>query len=323
LLRHRRPLTFRTRAELYSQLSTLEAAGLPFERAMGLLSLSGEGQVRLQDMRSHLANGLVPASAGERAAVFTKLEARLIQAAFNAGSPSAMYRRLADYCTDRAMQLSTMKARLMLPGAIFFMSLLLAPLPALVGGSIGLFGFVWAVVKPLALLAGLFYAVRWWFGAQAGDDAGGRLRSLPLYGPIAIRQNLRDFLESLALLLEAGVSMQDALPAALDTVQDAAIRRDLSRLRPLVEKGASLADGLRMLSWTSNSRLIEFVESGEAAGKLPEMLKRYVALETEAINGFYEQLAAWVPRVVYALVALSVAYSLIAGGGVTPRLRDI
>ncbi len=319
----RRALSFRLRAELYTQLSKLESAGLPFDRAMGLLSLTGEGQRRLQDMRRHLANGLVPASAGERAGVFTKLEAKLIQAAFNAGSPSAMYQRLADYCTDRAMQLSTMKARLLLPGAIFLMSLVLAPLPALVGGSIGLFGFVWAVVKPLLLIAGLFYAVRWWFGAQARDDASGRLRRLPLYGPIAIRQSLRDFLESLALLLEAGVSMQDALPAALDTVQDVAIRRDLSCLRPLVEKGSSLADCLRTVKWTSDSRLVEFVESGEAAGKLPEMLKRYVALETEAINSFYEQLAAWVPRVVYALVVLSVAYSLIAGGGVTPRLRDV
>ena len=323
MIRQRRPLTFRTRAELFSQLSKLEAAGLPFERAMALLNLNGDGQIRLQDMRRHLANGLVPASAGERAGVFTKLEARLIQAAFNAGSPAAMYQRLADNCTDRAMQLSTMKARLMLPGVILLMSLVLAPLPALVGGSIGLFGFVWAVVKPLALLAGIFYSVRWWFSAQSGDSASGRLRRLPLYGPIVIRENLRDFLESLALLLEAGVSMQDALPAALDTAQDAVIRRDLSRIRASVERGASLADCVRTVRWTSDARLIDFVESGEAAGKLPEMLKRYVALETDAINVFYEQLAAWVPRVVYALVVLSVAYSLLVGGGVTPRLRDI
>ena len=318
-----RALSFRLRAELFTQLHKLEAAGLPFDRAMALLSLTGEGQMRLQEMRRHLANGLVAASAGERAGVFTKLEARLIQAASNAGSPSAVYQRLADVCTDRAMQLSTMKARLMFPGAVFLMSLVLAPLPALVGGSIGLLGFVWAVVKPLALLAGLFYGLRWWFRAQAGDDASGLRRRLPLYGPIFIRQNLRDFLDSLALLLEAGLSMQDALPTALDTVQDAAMRRDLRQVRPMVEKGSSLADCLRAVSWTSDVRLIEFVESGEAAGKLPEMLKRYAALETEAINAFFDQLAAWVPRVVYALVVLSVAYSLLAGGGVTPRLRDI
>lgn len=318
-----RPLSFRARAELYSQLYKLEAAGLPFDRAMALLSLSGEGHTRLQDMRRFLANGLSPAAAGERAGVFTKLDARLIQAALNAGSPANTYERLADFYTDRAMQIATMKARLMLPGVIFLMSLLLAPLPALAGGSIGLIGFIWRVVKPLMLLACVFYLARWWYGTASAGGRSGALRRLPLYGPIFIRQNLRDFLGSLAMLLEAGVSMLDALPAALDTVEDGKIRRDLARIRPQVEKGASLADCLRRVNWTGDARLIEFVESGEAAGKLPEMLERYVALETEAINSFYQQLAAWVPRAVYALVVLSVAYSLLAGGAVTPRLQDV
>lgn len=44
-------------------------------------------------MKKLTARGLDPATAGERCGLFTRLEARLIHAALNAGSPAAMYRR--------------------------------------------------------------------------------------------------------------------------------------------------------------------------------------------------------------------------------------
>ena len=319
----RRPLSWRIRAELFSQLAKLEGAGVPFDRSMQLLQLSADGTARLQEMRHQLALGLAPAAAGERAGVFTRLEARLIHAAFNAGSPAAMYQRLADFCTDRSMQLATLKSRLLLPAAILLASLLLGPLPALVGGSIGLIGYLWLVVRSLALLAALFYVVRWWFSVPPGDKSVARLRALPLYGPMFVRRNLRDFFESLALLLDAGVSMLDALPAALDTVEDAEIRRDLAGIRRNIEHGASFAGALRETTWFggfSDARAIEFVQTGEAGGKLPEMMQRHVALETAEINAFYEQLAAWIPRAVYALVVISVVYRLLAGSGIVTRV---
>lgn len=37
------------------------------------------------------------------------------------------------------------------------------------------------------------------------------------------------------------------------------------------------------------------------------MLTRHAAMESEAIAGFYEQLAAWLPRIVYLPVAIKIA----------------
>ena len=47
---------------------------------------------------------------------------------------------------------------------------------------------------------------------------------------------------------------------------------------------------------------------------------RYTALETAAINNTLEQLAGWVPRILYAMVALWIVYGLLSGGAFMPRV---
>src|SRR4051812_4717134 len=91
---HPRPLAFRTRAELYTQLATMETAGLPFDKALGLLRLPRSDQPRLEAMRKLLAKGTEPASAGAKSGVFTDLEASLLHVAFSAGSPANTYHRI-------------------------------------------------------------------------------------------------------------------------------------------------------------------------------------------------------------------------------------
>jgi general secretion pathway protein F len=268
-------------------------------------------------MRGLLKKGVEFALAGEKSGLFTKLESRLIRAAMNAGSPANVYRRLADYYTDRTTQLSTMKSRLALPAFMFLAALFIQPIPALVTGSLSGAGYLWQVLKPVLLVAAAIYGFRWL--VNRGKSL---YQSLPLYGPIFVRRNLRDFFETLALMLEAGVSMLDALPAALDTVEDGDIRRELAKIRPRVEKGVTFADALRDIKYIEDERVIQFTQTGEASGTLPEMLMRHTKMETESINGFLEQLATWAPRVVYGIVVLWMAYGLITGGGFMPRMPD-
>ena len=321
-LKAHRPLPFRTRSDLFAQLAQMETAGLPFDRAFAVLNLPSPMQSRLEVMRGLLTKGIEFTLAGEKSGLFTKLESRLIRAAMNAGSPANMYRRLADFYTDRALQFSTMKSRLMLPAFMFLAALFLQPIPALVGGALSLAGYAWKVVSPLLLVAAALYGFHVLASGDPRSTGKSWYQSLPLYGPIFVRRNLRDFFESLALMLEAGVSMLDALPAALDTVEDGDIRRELSRIRTRIESGAPLAGALRGISYIKDERVIQFTQTGEASGTLPEMLMRHTRLESEAINSFLEQLAMWAPRVVYGIVVLWMAYGLLTGGGFMPRMPN-
>jgi type II secretory pathway component PulF len=317
-----KPLSFQTRANLYAQLAQMEIAGLPFDRAFAVLNLPGPVQSRLEAMRVLLKKGVEFALAGEKSGLFTKLESRLIRAAMNAGSPANMYRRLGDYYTDRTMQLSTMKSRLALPAFMFLAALFIQPFPAFATGSLSGAGYLWQVLKPILLVAAAIYGFRLLVNRDARSNGKSLYQSLPLYGPIFVRRNLRDFFETLALMLEAGVSMLDALPAALDTVEDGDMRRQLAKIRPRVEKGAPFADALRDIDYIQDERVIQFAQTGEASGTLPEMLMRHTKMETESINDFLEQLATWAPRVVYGIVVLWMAYGLITGGGFLPRMPE-
>ena len=321
-MRAHKSLSFTIRADLYAKLAQMEIAGLPFDRALSVMTLSPPAQARLEAMQQLVKKGGDLAAAGEKSGLFTRLEARLIRAALNAGSPANMYRRLADYYADRAAQLATMKSRMTMPAFMFVAALVIQPLPALVGGSLGIGGYLWGVLKPVLLIAAAYYGLQWVAGSGTGPSGKSFYQSVPFYGPIFVRRNLRDFFESLGLMLEAGVSMLDALPAALDTVEDGDIRRELAKIRVRIEQGAPLADALIGIRYINDERVIQFTKTGEASGTLPEMLLRHTKLETDAINSFFEQLAEWGPRIVYGAVALWIAYGLLTGGGMMSRIPN-
>jgi general secretion pathway protein F len=313
-------LPLRVRAEMYAQLAAMETAGLPFEKAFQLLKVAPVAQGRLAAMRKMLKGGDFP-FAGERSGLFTKLEARLIKASWQAGSPAGIYRKLAEHYTTRAMQASAVRSRMALPAFMVVAALFIQPLPALVGGSISIAGYFARGFGTIAVIGALVYALinlpHWLRGSGSLDHV---LPQLPLFGPMYVRRRARDFFESLALMLEAGISMLDSLPAALETVENGVMQRDFASIRPRIEKGATLAEALEGCEYLGNESVVTFVHTGEQSGKLPEMLSRHCAMETEALNLFWAQVAAWVPRLVYAAVAAWIAYGIITSGAFMTRV---
>jgi general secretion pathway protein F len=312
----------RTRAELYSQLAAMETAGLPPDKTFGLLRVAGPAKPRLEMARKLLARGLDPAQAGEKSRLFGKLEAALVRAALAAGSPARTYRRLGELYTARAAQLAAFKSRLLLPAFVLLIALLTAPLPGLVLGTFGPAGYAWRVARPLLVIAAIVWLVRAlprWLG-DGVEWADGLLLRVPLFGRMLLRRNARDFFETLALLLEAGIPLLDALPKAEDAVQNSVVRRQCEQLLPAMQQGATLAQALLTVPALGDERVLAFVQTGEAAGSLPEMLFRHTDMETDAINRFYAQVAVWAPRVIYGLVMLWMAADLIGGQGIGPQL---
>ena len=223
------------------------------------------------------------------------------------------------------MQLATMKSRMVMPAGVFLLALIIEPLPGLASGSLGLFGYLFQVLRPLLVVGAMFFAARWWLSRpvdEAKQKAASPLCSLPLIGRLIVRQNVRDYFESLALMLEAGLPMLDALPLALDTITEPPIKREFSRVAPRVTGGALLSQAIADLvflgSAHSRQRLISFIHTGEQSGALPEMLLRHTAMETGAINDTFELLATWAPRVVYGLVALWMIVSIFSAPGLAP-----
>ncbi|HEX8957715.1 MAG TPA: type II secretion system F family protein [Burkholderiaceae bacterium] len=322
------PLPWQVRADLFAQLATLENAGLSAQQAFATLRIPGRLQHRVSTMQRLLARGVPLARAGRQSTLFSDLEASLVEAATQAGSPAPVYARLAEFYTERAAQVRAMKSRMMMPGFALIVGLFVGPLPQLVAGDISTGVFLWHAVRPLLAIALLAYLGKLLYRAQEGGDSELRraidavLMRLPIVGPLTIRRNVRDFFASLGLLVEAGMPILDALPRATATMKLVPIRSQFEAIAPGIKAGATLTRMLDSIALLARGNALALVRTGEASGSLPEMLFRVADLETAAINHLYRQLADWLPRIVYGLVAAWIAYGILSGHGIGPNLPE-
>ncbi len=313
------PLALPTRALLFQHLAAMEKAGMPAERAYALLDLGPDARGRVEHFRRLCGRGIDPATAGATSGLFTLFESRLVRAALCAGSPQPTYERLARNLADATAQRRMLRSRLMLPGVVLALALFVQPLPRLISGALSPAAYLGKALMPLIVLSilGLLAQrlVRWF---TSGEAAAGRaalerlLLDLPLFGALHLRRNTRDFVESLALLLQAGMPLFDALPAAVDTVDNHLVRGDLSTLLPTVRQGAPLAHAVSKLRLVETTRLHALVHTGEASGTLADMLRRYADTESTALALEQKAVATWLPRVLYVLVALWMAFQILA-----------
>lgn len=324
--RDAKPLPWQIRADLFAQLGAMEKAGLPAVQAFALLKLPKQLQQRVKTMQRMLGRGVPLARAGQQSALFSELEANLVAAAVDGGSPAPVYLRLAEFYTERAAQVRKMKSRMMLPGFMLLVGLATQELPQLVAGTVTTGHYLWHAVRPLLTIGALVFGGKLLYNHQEGEESEVRvaldrlMMRLPLFGKMFVRRNIRDFFESLGLLIEAGVPMLDALPRALATIKLYPVRQQFSLIASSIEYGMSLTAALETVPLLEGSAALALISTGEASGTLPEMLFRFSAMETAAIADFNRQVADWAPRIVYGLVAAWVAYGLLTGPGIMPQI---
>jgi type II secretory pathway component PulF len=323
------PLPYAVRADLLHHLAALEHAGIAPLEAVPMIKLPAPWQERVVATRRAMARGQNIAKAGLQSGLWTPLEAGLLQAALAAGDPSPSYRRLGEYYTEKARQLKTMKSRLMLPAVMGLLSLFISPLPQLVAGSLSGGAYLWQVLRSVLVVGagvtGMVYGFRR-FQMRPLDARPGALDhillAIPLFGRMHKRRNLCDFWQSLAMLLEAGLPMFEALPVALQSASNALLRIELARILPRMKKTATLAEAVRAIPAIEDDVLLGMIQVGEASGSLPEMLTRYANGENASLALQQEQVAQWVPRIIYAMIAAMIAWGILSGGAFNPRVPD-
>jgi general secretion pathway protein F len=109
------------------------------------------------------------------------------------------------------------------------------------------------------------------------------LLRLPWLGALARGINTSRFASTLAILVRGGVPLLAALDSAAQVLSNVVMREAVDRAIVRVREGASLA---RALGETRAfpPLLVHLVASGEASGKLEQMLERAARLETQALE---------------------------------------
>ncbi len=158
-------------------------------------------------------------------------------------------------------------------------------LPLLTRGLIALSDFVrsaWPYLAVALIIAGI--ALRTLLqrpGPRRRFDAW--LLRTPMLGPLIRGINTSRFASTLAILVGGGVPLLSALRSGARVVTNAVMRDAIELAIEQVREGTSLARALGATR-TFPPMLIHLVASGEASGRLQQMLERSARLETQALE---------------------------------------
>jgi general secretion pathway protein F len=284
------------------QLAVLTRSGLPLDEALTAVSQQSESK-RLQrvalGVRARVVEGNSLASAlADFPGAFPTLFRATIEAGEQAGKLDHVLERLADYA-ERGQQ---MRNKIMLATlypailTIVAVGVVIALMTYVVPKVVAVFDSIGQKLPPLTvgliavsdflrhygvfLLIGM--AAAWFLFSRAmRGDAFRRLVHLrtlqiPLVGRLVRGNNTGRFMRTLGILFGSGVPILDALRIGAQVVGNMPMREAVDEAAKRVREGASLNRSL------AESRLfppitLHLIASGEASGKLDEMLDRAAA----------------------------------------------
>lgn len=281
------------------QLATLFRSGLPLDEALTAVAQQSESaKVKriVLGIRSRVIEGDSLASAlAQFPSAFPTLFRATVEAGEQAGKLDHVLERLADYVERRqAMQskilLATFYPAILTLVAIGVVSLLLtyvvpkvvevfdsigADLPVLTKMMIATSGFLrnYGIFLVIALALGGWLFAR----AMRGDAFRRRVHQrqlkLPLIGRLTRGANTGRFTRTLGILFGAGVPILDAMRIGTQVVGNLPMRDAIEEAAKRVREGAGLARSLEA-SKLFPPITVHLIASGEASGKLDEMLDR-------------------------------------------------
>jgi len=291
------------------QFATLLGAGLTIEQTLTALIDQAESQRErelLAAVRGDvLAGQSLARSLARHPKTFPELYRTLVDAGERAGRLPEVLSRLADYTEDSAALRGKLLLALVYPALVTLVALAVVSgllvfvvpqvvrvfetshqtLPFLTRALIATSGFVrGSGIYVLAALAGTTA-----IGRAALRDHTVRaqwhrfLLRLPLLGALYRSLNTARLASTLAILVSSRVPLRTALRAGEGTVSNLPMRAALADAGQRVEQGSTLARALGT-SQLFPPLMVHMIASGEATGKLAEMLERTATQESRDLE---------------------------------------
>lgn len=304
------------RAVWLRQWAQMESAGIPALRVAEILAESGpasQAGSAPAAFKRYLASGVQPPAAAARAGLVSDWHAQILQGAYEGGRLEGGLKMLADDLEARTKRVKAFRSQMALPVLILFASAALSALPGLVSGAFGLFGFALRALLPTALLIGGFAGfLRLTQNAfEQKNLVPSWLLRLPFLGQLTELRAQRDYLTIMAMGLKSGIPAFRAMDLASAAAITPATATASQSARQFVEDGVPVAQALDDAGIFSDPTGYQLVVAGEHAGRLDEMIAMVASRLDERVGEMADQLAQWIPRVVYAFVALQMVLSIV------------
>ena len=333
-----KPLSRADLAVITKQVAILVRSGVQIDEALSVLAEeTSQAHVKtvLQAVVSELRAGLPlsRAIAGQPQS-FDPLYQGVVGAAEQSGKMGQVLTQLAEFLEKRqALKQKAMGALaypIMLTGVAFMIVLFLMTyvvpqiarvfqsskqaLPFSTRFILALSDFMvnWGWLLLALIVAGFFYGRR----ALAKEDIRLKfdriLLNFPLLGPLLLGFETARFANTMAMLVSANVPILTALHSARSTLSNSVLRAAIDSTEIRLREGATLARALGSQGVFSPI-LIHLIRSGEASGKLGEMLKygaENAELESEQKTKIFTSLLEPLLILVMGLMVLGIVMAV-------------
>ena len=333
-----KPLSRADLAMITKQVAILVRSGVQIDEALSVLAEeASQAHIKtvLQAVVAELRAGLPlsKAIAGQPES-FDSLYQGVVGAAEQSGKMGQVLTQLAEFLEKRqALKQKAMGALAypaMLTGVAFMIVLFLMTyvvpqiarvfqstkqaLPFSTRFILGLSEFIvnWGWLVAILVAAGIFYGRR----ALAKEDirlkVDRALLNAPLLGPLLLGFETARFANTMAMLVSANVPILTALHSARSTLGNSVLRAAIDSTEVRLREGTSLSRALGSQGVFSPI-LIHLIRSGEASGKLAEMLKygaENAELESEQKTKIFTSLLEPLLILVMGLMVLGIVMAV-------------
>jgi len=285
--------------DLTRELSTLLQAGLPLDRALGILVSLAENEAvgaMLGDVRERVKQGGTLADAMEaQDGTFSRFYISLLRAGEQGGALEVVLERLADHMERSKETRNALVSALIYPAILVVVAL--ASIFILLGYVVPQFTQMFdgmgqalpmstritiAVGETIQsygwLLALLVIGFVWIMRQQLASPATAfkwhaMLLRTPIVGAIVVKMEVARFAHTLSTLLHNGIPLLKALTIVKDTMGNLVLARGLEKVAGGLKKGQSLADPLSEVPHFSTFA-VHMIRVGEESGELEQILHK-------------------------------------------------
>ena len=309
------------------QLASLSQSGMPLEESLLAVSQQNDNPrtksillgVRAKVMEGYtLADGLA-----EFPQAFPELYRATVAAGEQSGHLDVVLERLADYTEARQVLRQNITNAMVYPAALIVMavSIIAFMLATVVPKIVGVFQSTSAELPGLTLglitisdflrdywlalivgLAALGYGI-WRLLQQEGPRRRYHqlLLRMPLTGRLSRGINTARFTRTLSILAGSGVPILEALKISAEVIENLPMQDAVVEATIRVREGASISKSLAV-SKLFPPMMIHLISSGEAGGKLEEMLGRAAAGQEREVDGLIATLLGILQPLVIVLM---------------------
>lgn len=302
-------------AHIYHNLSTLLEAGVPVIRSLGnIASRPGKLPGIFRHIGESARNGdMISDTMEEYPRTFKPFDIGVVRVGEESGLLPECFDQLGKWHDFLTHMRRTIVSGCIYPFFILHLAAIVAPLPAFILGATDITGYLRSMLGILSLI---YVPVAVVLLTLKLMPRHGRIRlifdrfflRIPILGKALLHLAMSRFTRAFSIACHAGIPYLRCMNMALEnTANEAVIRMFQPGLKSAMA-GQPISEGF------SDSLPAEFIalwEIGEETGDLDEVAERLAKMTGETAQLYLTELAKWLPRIIYFIVMLIMAYLIL------------